>query len=180
MTEQMKFKMRFVGFKEDGSGELKPTSPGGFKRHEIRELPFECSLSIWWEIVDAIPDLVVPEPRYEDSVFIEEVFVPVDAVDIAPPLGDEDETPFIELKASEVTMSHSAEPVQSLTVKVDPEPAVDEILYKQMTVKELKTLLEKRGVKVDSQWRKADLIREARKLEEPLRATSVKEKIEHE
>jgi len=213
MGKEPTFKMRFVGFKEDGSGELKPTSPGGFKHHEIRELPFEYSLSMWWEIVDGIPDLVVPEPRYEDSVFIEEVFVPsddevpmsqledksliagvydkmklrpeydalslkdeepsetqgileegfvpVDAVDIAPPHDDEDTSLFVEDEASKVFIGHSGDLGPMMTVKIYPEIPIDE-----MTVKDLKALIKQQGGEVDSKWRKAALIREAQKLEE--------------
>ena len=249
MDERPKYKMRFVGY--DANGELKPTAPA-YKKHEVRELPLEYAQDFWWELVDAVPDLVIPEPRYEDSVFIEEVFVPHDDEAPTPPPEDkplslkefapavkngyfgekweesvetygrdvdEGESPidaedeaamtdldateehpslnehyedepihitspqddvdaeepvyeshgeyhepygssFIEGEPGEVTVSHSGELGETPTVTLEGAP------YEKMTVKELKALIEQRGVKGDSQWRKADLIREARKLEE--------------
>jgi len=160
MDERPKYKMRFT-----------PThnSPA-YKNGEIRMLPLEYSLDSWWELVDAIPDLVIPDLRYEDSVFIEEVFVPVDAVDTDPPPDGEDLSLYVEGEAGEVFTSHSGEPGEMLTVKVYPETPIDEVLYDEMTVKSLRLFIEQRGGEVDSQWRKADLVREARKLEESLRA----------
>lgn len=72
MDEQPTYLMRFVGFKEDGSGELKRGSPAGYKKDELRELRFDNSLEPYWEIVDDIPDLVLPEEEPEDSAFEEE------------------------------------------------------------------------------------------------------------
>jgi len=136
MTEEPKYLMRFVGFKEDGSGELKPTSPGGIKQHELRMLPYDYSLSMWWEIVDDIPDLEVPEVEPEDSVYEEEDKV-------------------------------------RLIMPVEGDPAdVDVIHYEGMTVKSLKLFIKQRGGKVDYKWLKADLVREARELEEASRAAS--------
>ncbi len=77
MTDQPKYLMRFVGFKEDGSGELKPTSPAGYTRDQLLELPFDYSLEPWWEIVDDIPDLVLPEEDSEASVFETEPEAPM-------------------------------------------------------------------------------------------------------
>jgi len=238
MDMRPKYKMRFVGY--DANGELKPTAPA-YKQHEIRELPLEYAQNFWWELVDAVPDLVIPEPRYEDSVFIEEVFVPPDDEAPAPPLEDEDKplslkeesdpnlaedeewdtSEFITShsdnlgamptseavepsEASEVFTHHSGGLGDIVTMKVEPSlelgeafvvapdvfddrgevdpskvvkiegldvsEAIDETLalltLGKMTVKELKTLIKQRGGEVDSSWRKADLIREARKLEE--------------
>jgi len=166
MDERPKYKMRFVGY--DANGELKPTAPA-YKKGEIRMLPLEYAQDSWWELVDAIPDLVIPEALYEDSVFIEEVFAPSEI--------EETET----TEASEVFTRHTGELGDALTVKVDfDEAAVDEvqhdevgvILYDQMTVKSLKLFIEQRGGEVDASWRKADLIREAQRLEESLRTPS--------
>lgn len=176
MDEQPKYLMRFIGFKENGSGELKPTSPGGFKQHELRELAFDYSLSPWWELVDDVPDLVVPEEDPEDSVYIEKTLVPVDAVDTAPPSEDEDKSlyvdgktdlpPYVEEKTEETSPIKLVLPIEG-----DPEE-VDVIHYDGMTVKSLKLFIEQRGGEVDSDWLKADLIREARILEEASRAAS--------
>jgi len=159
MDERLKYRMRFT-----------PThnSPA-YKKGEIRRLPLEYSQDAWWELLDEIPDLVIPKESLMDSVFIEGMFVPVDAVDIAPP-PDEDKSLYVESEASEVFTSHSGELGDVLTVKVYPETPIDEILYDEMTVKSLRLFIEQRGGEVDSQWRKADLVREARKLEESLRA----------
>ena len=46
------------------------------------------------------------------------------------------------------------------------------IHYDGMTVKSLRLFIKQRGGKVESDWRKADLIREARVLEESLREAS--------
>ena len=263
MDERPKYKMRFVGY--DANGELKPTAPA-YKKHEVRELPLEYAQDFWWELVDAVPDLVIPEPRYEDSVFIEEVFVPHDDEAPTPPPEDkplslkefapavkngyfgekweesvetygrdvdegespidaEDKTPW-ELRAGEVITSYSVDLGDLFTVKVEPSldpgeafviapdaistdtikfdtisPEMDEekvmvmsqeidvdpnkvvkikgldeskviddtlalLTLGKMTVKELKDRIKELGGEVDSQWRKADLIREARKLEE--------------
>jgi len=136
MTEEPKYLMRFVGFKEDGSGELKRTAPSGFKRDELKMLPFDYSRSMWWEIVDDVPDLEVPEVEAEDSVYVEEerlkYILPID---------------------------------QDLD-------KVDVIYYEEMTVKTLKHFIRQRGGKVESKWLKADLVREARELEEASRAAS--------
>ena len=140
VDERPKYRMRFVGY--DANGELKPTAPGTFKKNEIRELPLEYAQNFWWELVDAIPDLVIPEKRYEDSVFVEETFVP-----------PENQEKLIR------------------PIEVTPEDA-DKIMYDQMTVKSLKLFIEQRGGEVDPKWKKADLIREARELEESLRAAS--------
>lgn len=251
MDMRPKYKMRFVGY--DANGELKPTAPA-YKQHEIRELPLEYAQNFWWELVDAVPDLVIPEPRYEDSVFIEEVFVPPDDEAPAPPLEDEDKplslkeesdpnlaedeewdtSEFITShsdnlgamptseavepgeafvvapdaidESGEVDLgkvvkiegleekpfdSHSGELGDTLTVemahpaiiteeqakyldksiynadvKVYPETELEGIPYEKMTVKSLKLFIKQRGGEVDSSWRKADLIREARRLEE--------------
>ncbi len=77
MGEPPKYLMRFVGFKEDGSGELKPTSPAGYARDQLLELPFDYSLEPWWEIIDDIPDLVLPEEDSEASVFETEPSAPM-------------------------------------------------------------------------------------------------------
>ena len=134
------YKMKFVGFKEDGSGELKRSSPGGIKRHEIRELPLGYAQSMWWELVDALPSFVLPDQVFEDSVFIEDVFVPKET--------------FADIDVIE------------LPVNKDP---VDEVLYDQMTVKSLKLFIEGRGGKVDSKWRKAELVVEARRIHEAMK-----------
>ncbi len=139
MDERPKYKMRFVGYDKDG--QLKPTAPA-YKKNEVRMLPIEYALDFWWELVDAIPDLVIPEPRYEDSVFVEEVFVP-----------PEDKEKLM------------------MPVEVTPEDA-GVIHYDGMTVKSLRLFIKQRGGKVESDWRKADLIREARVLEESLREAS--------
>lgn len=139
VDERPKYKMRFVGY--DANGELKPTAPT-YKRNEIRELPLEYAENPWWELIDAIPDLVIPEKRYEDSVFVEETFVP-----------SEDKEKLI------------------LPIEVTPEDA-DVINYDGMTVKSLKLFIEMRGGEVDPKWLKVDLVREARELEESLREIS--------
>lgn len=72
MEERPKYKMRFVGY--DANGELKPTAPA-FKKDEIRMLPLEYAQDMWWELIDAIPDLVIPEAKFEGSVF-SGIFVP--------------------------------------------------------------------------------------------------------
>ena len=72
MGEPPKYLMRFVGFKTDGSGELKRASPSGYTDGQLLDLPFNYSLEPWWEIVDDIPDLVLPEEVIEDSVFEKE------------------------------------------------------------------------------------------------------------
>ena len=66
-----------------------------------------------------------------------------------------------------------------LPVDVDPDE-VDVIHYEDMNVKSLKLFIEQRGGKVESEWRKADLIREARELEEALREASTEEETEIE
>ncbi len=137
--------MRFVGFKEDGSGELKRASPGGFKQHELRELPFDYSLEPYWEIVDNIPDLVVPEEDPEDSVYEEDGGTYVD---------EKTDMPF----------------KFKLPIEGDPEE-VDVIQYDGMTVKSLRLFIEQRGGKVDRTWRKSDLVLEAQRLEDARRAT---------
>lgn len=78
--------MRFVGY--DSNGELKPTAPR-YKKNEIRELPLEYANDFWWELIDALPDLVIPEAKYEDSAFVVETFVPPEdklvlPVDVSP------------------------------------------------------------------------------------------------
>ena len=134
MSEEPKHLMRFVGVKEDGSNELKRASPGGFKRNELRELPFAYSLEPYWDLVDDVPDLVLPEEKPEDSVFEEE---------------------------------HQPQLKYVLPVEQAPEE-VAVIHYDTMTVKTLKLFIEQRGGTVDRKWRKADLVEEARKLQESL------------
>lgn len=173
MDMRPKYKMRFVGY--DANGELKPTAPA-YKQHEIRELPLEYAQNFWWELVDAVPDLVIPEPRYEDSVFIEETFVPFS--DITHDDSDHMVKRFVDSLTEEEPPADTADVGETLTVKVYPETAVDEPLILSdfgasgrlivdLTVKDLKDLIEKHGGEVDSKWRKADLIREAQKLLNP-------------
>lgn len=145
MDERPLYKMRFVGYDKDGK--LKRTAPG-FKKNEVRMLPIEYALDFWWELVDAIPDLVIPEAKYEDSVFVEEVFVP-----------PEDKEKLI------------------LPIEVTAE-TVNEIDYEGMTVKSLKLFIKQRGGEVDSNWLKADLMWEARELEESIRARDKAEETE--
>lgn len=157
MDERPKYKMRFVGFKEDGSGELKPTSPGGIKRHEIQMLPIEYAKDIWWELVDTVPEFVLPEPKFEESVFIDQVFVPTDEpLSDIPRINDFDTNKLLGDK---------------ITIVKEPAPSVDTVLYEKMTVKSLKLFIKQRGGKVNSKWLRADLVREARILEETSRAT---------
>ncbi len=139
MGEHPKYLMRFVGFKTDGSGELKPTSPAGYERDQLLELPFDYSLEPWWEIVDDIPDLVLPEEDSEDNVFETE----------------EDGEPSVPMK-------------YVLPVDQAPED-VYVIDYESMTVPTLKHFIEQRGGKVERGWLKADLIEKARELEEAIR-----------
>lgn len=138
------YKMKFVGFKEDGSGELKRSSPGGIKHHEVRELPLSYARDMWWELVDALPEFVLPDKIHEDSVFIEGVFVPKETFDDIPVIG--------------------------LPVSKGP---VDEILYDEMTVKSLKIFIEGRGGKLDRKWKKADLVVEARRLQEAMKENAI-------
>ncbi len=136
MGEPPKYLMRFVGFKEDGSGELKPTSPAGYTRDQLLELPFDYSLEPWWEIVDDIPDLELPAEEAQDSVYETEDPAPLKYV---------------------------------LPIDQAPED-VYVIDYESMTVPTLKLFIKQRGGTVDRKWLKADLIREARELEEAARA----------
>ncbi len=151
MDEAPKYLMRFVGFKEDGSGELKPSSPAGYARDQLLELPFDYSLEPYWEIVDDIPDLVLPEEDSKDSVFE----IRAEDGEISPPL--------------------------KYVLPVDQAPEdVFVIDYESMTVKTLKFFIEQRGGKVERGWLRADLIREARELEEASRAASEAEPVEEE
>jgi len=59
-------------------------------------------------------------------------------------------------------------------------PELEGIPYEQRTIKSLKLFIKQRGGEVDSQWRKVDLIREARRLEASSRANSVEGEIEIE
>ncbi len=136
MGEPPKYLMRFVGFKEDGSGELKPTSPAGYTDGQLLELPFDYSREPWWEIVDDIPDLEIPAEEAQDSVYETEDPAPLKYV---------------------------------LPIDQAPED-VYVIDYESMTVPTLKLFIKQRGGSVDRKWLKADLIREARKLEEASRA----------
>ncbi len=147
MGEHPKYLMRFVGFKTDGSGELKPTSPAGYARDQLLELPFDYSLEPWWEIVDDIPDLVLPEEDSEDSVFK----IVAEDGEISPPMK------------------------YVLPVEQAPED-VYVIDYESMTVPTLKLFIEQRGGKVERGWLKADLIEKARELEEAIRARVQPEK----
>ncbi|KKK79664.1 hypothetical protein LCGC14_2831230 [marine sediment metagenome] len=141
MGEPPKYLMRFVGFKEDGSGELKPTSPAGYARDQLLELPFDYSLEPWWEIVDDIPDLVLPDEDSEASVF--------------------------EAKAEDGEISSP----QKFVLPVEQAPQdVYVIDYESMTVPTLKHFIDQRGGKVERGWLKADLIEKARELEEAIRA----------
>ena len=99
-------------------------------------LPFDYSREPFWEIVDDIPDLEVPEVEAEDSVYVKEDRL-------------------------------------KLIMPIEGDPAEVEVInYEGMTVKSLKHFIEQRGGKVDPEWLKADLIREARELEEASRAAS--------
>ncbi len=137
MGEEPKYLMRFVGFKEDGSGNLKRAAPSGYSMHQLLELPFSYSLEPFWEMVDNIPDLILPDVTSEDSVF--------------------------EAEARDSQLKYV------MPVEGDPKE-VYVIHYDSMTVKTLKLFIEQRGGTVDRKWRKADLVVEARRLEEALRA----------
>jgi len=161
MDERPKYKMRFVGY--DSYGELMGNAPA-YKKHEVRELPLEYAQDWWWELVDAVPDLVIPEPRYEDSVFIEEVFVPPE--DAESESGEPGEEEFIDLQPTEEVTSFSGVGMETFTAKIYPETELEGIPYEKMTVKSLKLFIEQRGGEVDSNWRKAELVKEAQRLEE--------------
>ena len=201
MSEAPKYLMRFVGFKEDGSGELKRTSPSGFTDGELRDLPYDYSLSPWWEIVDDIPDLVLPEEEdsvYEDGIVnISELEDDIiisrsDEPGITITVIEDEEVPeVVEVISTNegqtfmvdggnivhlndippyINDKSDAFPRYILPVNVDPEK-VDVIRYEEMTVKSLKLFIEQRDGTVDNKWRKRDLVKEARRLEEALRAT---------
>jgi len=183
MDERMKYKMRFVGF--DEHGELKPTAPG-YKKGEIRMLPLEYAQNFWWELVDPIPDLVIPDLSYEDSVFIEEDFVP--PKDVKPREEESElglrvletdqalEDAVVESLDETLIVREVLEPVDAgdiaLPLADEDVPELEGIPYEQRTIKSLKLFIKQRGGEVDSQWRKVDLIREARRLEESLRIPS--------
>lgn len=107
MTEEPKYLMRFVGFKEDGSGELKRGAPGSYKDGELKHLPFSYSLEPYWEIVDNIPDLEIPEAEPEDSVYKDQAIEQevVEAVDeslIAREVSEEKGVPIYQLDGKHV------------------------------------------------------------------------------
>lgn len=79
---EKKYDMRFVGWKD---GKLIKTAPSGLKQGQIQKNFLHMADQPYWELADKVPDLVIPEGKYEDSVFIEEIFVPEDEpVDEAP------------------------------------------------------------------------------------------------
>jgi len=175
--ENPKYDMRFVGWKDGALIKGAPSLPQGWIQKNFIE---EATLP-HWELVEPFPETKkAPSSDSEESVY-EEAEIPEEVVEEtdAPP-EDEDKSLEIEAEASEVFTKHSGELGDVLTVKVDT-PAVEEmqydktkvILYDEMTVKALKLFIEERGGTVDRTWLKADLVREARELEEASRTDSV-------
>ena len=178
--ERPTYKMRFVGY--DMNNELKKGAPK-FKKNEVRELPIEYSENPWWELIDAVPDLVLPELKKEDSVYVEEIYAPSDGQADAS-LEVEDSEPE-ESEEVPVVQPEVTADLPDLEEEVFVDPEVEEklirpvdvkdeditvIIYEDMTVPSLKLFIEQRGGKVESKWLKPDLVRVARELEEALRA----------
>lgn len=100
--------------------------------------------------------------------FIEEATLP--HWELVEPAPETKKAPSSDSEDSVYVEDETPEEVVEETV-VDPEELVDEIDL--MNVKDLKLFIEERGGTVDSNWLKADLVREARELEEALRSDSV-------
>ena len=75
------YKMRFIGY--DDAGKLIRTAPSGYSRGHIQENPLSMADLVYWELTEGMPDLVIPEVKYEESVFMEEIFVPEEPEDEA-------------------------------------------------------------------------------------------------
>jgi len=148
--------MRFIGIGEDGK--LMPTAPA-FKKGELRELSYEYSLSPWWELIDNIPDLVIPDEKSADSVYEE------------TPEADPAPCRFLIRGGCKSCYTCTAavggkKILLSAMVEIcmnNPDPSDCAIMVNGMTVKELKLFIGQRGVKVEPNWLKADLIRETLK-----------------
>lgn len=88
----------FVGF--DENGKLMKRAPGNYKSGQIVELPYHEVLdNPWWEALEAPPELTVPPPSEEDSVFVAPVKLPFNdpdltgmedrVIDVTPPYKPE-------------------------------------------------------------------------------------------
>lgn len=98
-------KMRFIG-KPDGV--LMKGAPGyPYEHGKIYSVPAKYSQWKFWEFVESPPEIRAPEPKKEDSVFKDEIFLPpseIQAASILPP--------------NETTSSIAPTPVINLTLQV--------------------------------------------------------------
>lgn len=73
------YKMRF---KCDSNGSLLKGAPGNYVCGEIYRKAFRHSRFAFWELLEEVPVLIVPESTDEDGVFDESVFIADDAEEI--------------------------------------------------------------------------------------------------
>lgn len=66
--------MRFIGKTPDGK--LMKGAPGNYKAGEVRMMPFRHSKYRWWQLVEPLPELVVPPVSGGDAVYEEAYHVP--------------------------------------------------------------------------------------------------------
>lgn len=64
-----RFKMRFIG--RDPNGKLMKGAPGNYQAGKVYEMPFRHSRYKWWQLIEPVPELVVPPISEEGSVFEE-------------------------------------------------------------------------------------------------------------
>lgn len=74
--------MRFIGRKD---GKLMPGAPGNYVHGKVYSMPFRHSKFKYWELLDAPPELKVPESGDADSVYDEAVFIPWDETSTEEP-----------------------------------------------------------------------------------------------
>lgn len=67
-----RFKMRFIGKKD---GKLMSGAPGNYEQGRVYLQPFRHSRYKWWELIEPLPELVVP-PMDDTASVYEEVFLP--------------------------------------------------------------------------------------------------------
>lgn len=163
------FKMRFVG-KPDGK--LMKGAPGNYEHGKVYVVPYHYSTFKFWELIEHPPELKVPDPSEDESVF-ESTFlppeeIPVEEVPKDEPIEKEEGEPE-GYEMVHITTEKSYEKNLQKLSRGEYEVDRDGLIHYDKPVpsrKELKKKLDEAGVDYNQRTRTPNLIKMVEELDE--------------
>jgi len=138
--------MRFIG---KPNGKLLRGAPGNYNHGQIYKMSYNNCKFAFWELVEPIPELKVPDAGEGDSIYDESIYTPEEISEHVEPVTHPDEVNLdpdtdasIEPYMNYNTSSGKMTPY-NVTASDDPAPVIEEPEY---TRDELKKKLDEAGV----------------------------------